>query len=97
MDKNCWALYIGHFIIAMNEIDWMTHVCKQKVLNQNRSKTWIDKTLAKRLESLCKELTARDDVSLAELNTLFSEASDLCDFRNRIAHDSIRFFPRSVD
>ena len=64
MKTNDWAFYIGHFIIAMNEIDWMTHVCKVKVLNGVASTTWTKKVLAERLKCLCEEMKVRNDSSL---------------------------------
>nr|WP_315425691.1 hypothetical protein [uncultured Albidiferax sp.] len=73
----------------MNEIDWLTHMCKMKVFEEALSKRWIETPLAKRLQSLHQKIT-ENDLSLGRpaLKTLLVEAQELCDFRNKIAHGS---------
>lgn len=87
MNRAQLAGCIGDIIISMNEIDFMTHICKQKISNQPLSKRWLEKALAKRLESLSEKITENDPrLGLRELKPLLAEAHLLCEFRNQIAH-----------
>ena len=87
MNKNIWALYIGHLIISMNEIDWMTDIIQKKVLNKDISKTWRKKPLAERLNNLINSLS-KDDYLHNILIELLREALALCEKRNLVAHGS---------
>lgn len=89
MNRAQWARCIGNIIISMNEIDWLTHMCKKKIFNEALSKRWLEKALAKRLESLREKITENDPrLELRELKALLAEAHRLCEFRNQIAHGS---------
>ena len=87
MQKRTWAIYIGHLIIAMNEVDWMTHIIQSKVLGTKISKSFSKKPLAERLTNLSSRLTS-DDPDHLRIKNLLSQALDLCPTRNLVAHGS---------
>lgn len=89
MNRVQWATCIGHIIISMNEIDWLTHACKQKVFGEELSNQWREKALAKRLKTLHQRINENDSSPwYPALKILLAEAQELCVFRNKIAHGS---------
>jgi hypothetical protein len=85
VDRNIWALHIGHLMISMNEIDWMTHMIRIDILQGKMTITWNKFTLAERLKKLISRLSD-DDVEHKYLKSLLSEALSYCDMRNLVAH-----------
>lgn len=89
MNRTRWAILIGNVIISMNEIDWMTHLCKKKIFKEAISRKWVNKSLANRLEYLHEKIASNELLpELRELKLLLIEAHVLCEFRNKIAHGS---------
>lgn len=87
MKKNQWASYIGHVLIAMNEIDGMTFICKSRVIGEEITKEWRKLPLARRLKCLCKDKNLNDaDPVKNKLHGLLKQALELCTLRNKIAH-----------
>lgn len=65
----------------------MTHTCLTQILGRKPSKTWLEKTLSKRLKALQRETSPDNEGSgLSTLHKLLIAASEASDFRNRIAH-----------
>ncbi|EPP5729993.1 hypothetical protein ACUT7I_003372 [Vibrio cholerae] len=45
MNKNIWALHIGHLMISMNEIDWMTNLIRIDILKEKITENWKNSLL----------------------------------------------------
>lgn len=83
--KNVWAFYIGHLIIAMNEIDFMMYRFHSDIFGKEASKTFAKKTLSEKLKSISKGLSEDDPLHKA-MKDLIEKTLELCDIRNLVAH-----------
>ncbi|MDK2622431.1 hypothetical protein [Vibrio vulnificus] len=87
MDKNVWALHIGHLMISMNEIDWMTNLIRIDILQKEITENWKKFSLAERLKKIADSLDSQDK-ELKHLKELLLEALEHCRVRNLVAHGS---------
>ena len=87
MNKNVWALHIGHLMISMNEIDWMTNLIRIDILKNEITENWKKFPLAERLRKLANSLDTQDE-ELKYLKELLLEALEHCNVRNLVAHGS---------
>lgn len=95
MEKNQWASYIGHLLIAMNEIDGMTLLIQKDIIGKEITRTWLKKSLSDRLKYLCEKIVA-DNLEKEKLLSLLREALELCPTRNLIAHGMFAVDARTV-
>ncbi|WP_438461971.1 hypothetical protein [Marinomonas sp. PE14-40] len=85
MDRQFWALSIGHFIISMNEIDHLTSIIRLDILEEDLSKNWNKTALTVKLKKQITALSEADN-NYPELIKLLNEALELCGMRNLAAH-----------
>lgn len=96
MNKRVWALYIGHLIIAMNEIDEMLNLIQKFIVKKDLSNTFVKEVLSVRLKRVIRDLPDSDP-HRSELKLLLQEALTKCDIRNLVAHGSFALDGRTGD
>lgn len=79
-----WKGWIGAFMVAMGEIEGMTHSIRREVCGGECSNSWVKKTLKERLEDLVQQLVGSELEK--ELGAELFQVKRMLWIRNLLAH-----------
>jgi hypothetical protein len=94
MNKKEWALCIGHLIIAMNEIEGMIDINKEKLTRTKTTKSWLKKPLKNKLEDIKDSIDENNRIQ-TEIKKQIIETIGMCEIRNLFAHGKFALDCRS--
>ncbi len=84
LSREQWKGWIGAFVVAMGEIEGMTHAIRREICGGECSNSWIRRPLKERLEDLVQQLVGSELEK--ELGAELFQVKRMLWIRNLLAH-----------